>query len=216
MSTDPVAAVPWPVFLIDDDEVVLRACVQTLKLADIRVRSFPGAEQALAALEEEPAAVIVSDVRLGGMSGLELLDVVHRHDAAIPVILITGHGDVTMAVQAMRAHAYDFIEKPFNDQILLDGVHHALAVDATRRRARAQYQELLRRFDTLTAREQDVLRWVVAGLSNREIAETLSLSRKTVEIHRARVMRKMEADTLSQLIQMTVAIGILKLYDPDA
>ena len=126
MSTDPVAAVPWPVFLIDDDEVVLRACVQTLKLADIRVRSFPGAEQALAALEEEPAAVIVSDVRLGGMSGLELLDVVHRHDAAIPVILITGHGDVTMAVQAMRAHAYDFIEKPFNSARLVDVVRRAL------------------------------------------------------------------------------------------
>ena len=126
MSTDHAASVPWPVFLIDDDEVVLRACVQTLKLADIRVRSFPSAERALAVLEEEPAAVIVSDVRLGGMSGLELLSVVHRHDADIPVILITGHGDVTMAVQAMRAHAYDFIEKPFNSARLVDVVRRAL------------------------------------------------------------------------------------------
>ena len=120
------AAIPGPVFLIDDDEVVLRACVQTLKLAEIPVRSFSSAEKALLALEEETAAVIVSDVRLGGMSGLELLDVAHRRDADIPVILITGHGDVTMAVQAMRAHAYDFIEKPFNSARLVDVVRRAL------------------------------------------------------------------------------------------
>ena len=142
MSTDHAASVPWPVFLIDDDEVVLRACVQTLKLADIRVRSFPSAERALAVLEEEPAAVIVSDVRLGGMSGLELLSVVHRHDADIPVILITGHGDVTMAVQAMRAHAYDFIEKPFNSARLVDVVRRALEKRALQLENQALRQHL--------------------------------------------------------------------------
>lgn len=134
----------------------------------------------------------------------------------IPVIVIAGHASVAMAVTALQRGALDFIEAPFNDQMLLDSVHHALTVDVGRRRARAQHQDLLCRLDTLTAREQDVLRWVVEGLSNREIAETLNLSRKTVEIHRAQVMRKMEADTLSQLIRMAVAIGILKLYEPDA
>lgn len=133
----------------------------------------------------------------------------------IPVIVIAGHASVAMAVTALRRGALDFIETPFNDQMLLDSIHHALIVDVGQRRVRTQHQNLLCRFDTLTAREQDVLRWVVEGLSNREIAETLNLSRKTVEIHRAQVMRKMEADTLSQLIRMAVAIGILKLYEPD-
>lgn len=134
----------------------------------------------------------------------------------IPVIVIAGHASVAMAVTALQRGALDFIETPFNDQMLLDSVYHALTVDVGQRRVRTQHQNLLRRLDTLTAREQDVLRWVVEGLSNREIAETLNLSRKTVEIHRAQVMRKMEADTLSQLIRMAVAIGILKLYEPDA
>lgn len=134
----------------------------------------------------------------------------------LPVIVIAGHADVPMAVNALRQGVLDFIEMPFNDQILLDSVHHALTVDVGRRRAQAQRQYLLGRFDTLTAREQDVLRWVVEGLSNQEVAETLNLSRKTVEIHRAQVMRKMQADTLSELIRMAVALGILKLYEPDA
>ncbi len=126
MNTDGRGPVPFPVYLIDDDEVVLRACEQTLKLAEITVRTFRSAEQALAACEEEPPAAVVSDVRMAGMSGLELLDVMQKRDREVPVILITGHGDVSMAVQAMRAHAYDFIEKPFNSARLVDVVRRAL------------------------------------------------------------------------------------------
>ena len=136
-----------------------------------------------------------------------------EHGIDVPVIIITGHGNVATAVAAMKQGALDFIEKPFNDQLLLDCIHNALAEDVVRRRARARRQELMRRFDTLTPREQDVLRWVVRGLSNRQIAKLLNLSRKTVEVHRAKVMQKTRADTLSQLIRMAMAIGILNIYD---
>ncbi len=115
-----------PVYLIEDDESVLRACAQAVKLADLKVRTFASAEKALAACEDDPPAVVVSDVRMAGMSGLELLDVMWQRDRDVPVILITGHGDVSMAVQAMRAHAYDFIEKPFSSPRLVDVVRRAL------------------------------------------------------------------------------------------
>jgi len=115
-----------PVYLIEDDETVLRACAQALKLAELEVRTFASAEQALAACGDDPPAVVVSDVRMAGMSGLELLDVMWQRDRDVPVILITGHGDVSMAVQAMRAHAYDFIEKPFSSPRLVDVVRRAL------------------------------------------------------------------------------------------
>ena len=129
----------WPVYLIEDDEAVMRACAQALKLADIGVRTFRSAEQALAALDEDPPQAIVSDVRLPGMSGLELLDVMRQREREVPVILITGHGDVSMAVQAMRANAYDFIEKPFNSARLVDVVRRALE-----RRALLQENRVLR------------------------------------------------------------------------
>ncbi len=127
MSVDDTGAqTARPVYLIEDDESVLRACAQALKLAELDVRTFACAEKALVACEEDPPAVVVSDVRMAGMSGLELLDVMWQRDRDVPVILITGHGDVSMAVQAMRAHAYDFIEKPFSSPRLVDVVRRAL------------------------------------------------------------------------------------------
>ncbi len=132
-----------------------------------------------------------------------------------PVVVIAAHADVAMAVTALKQGALDFIEKPVNEQLLLDGVHHSLHLDAARRGAQRQRQDFLRRLATLTVREQDVLRWVTEGLSNREIAETLHLSHKTVEIHRAKVMQKMQANTLSQLIHIALALGVLKLYDAE-
>ena len=127
MSLDDTGAqTARPVYLIEDDETVLRACAQALKLAELEVRTFASAEQALAACGDDPPAVVVSDVRMAGMSGLELLDVMWQRDREVPVILITGHGDVSMAVQAMRAHAYDFIEKPFSSPRLVDVVRRAL------------------------------------------------------------------------------------------
>jgi two-component system C4-dicarboxylate transport response regulator DctD len=135
-------AMDFPVYLIDDDEAVLRACEQTLKLAEITVRTFRSAESALAALGEDPPAVMVSDVRMSGMNGLELLDEMRKQAPDLPVILITGHGDVAMAVQAMRAQAYDFIEKPFNSARLVDVVRRALEKRALLRENRTLREQL--------------------------------------------------------------------------
>ena len=179
------------VYLIEDDEAVLRACAQTMKLADIEVRCFGAAESALAALHDDPPAVIVSDVRLPGMSGLELLDEIGRRDRELPVILITGHGDVTMAVQAMRANAYDFIEKPFNSARLVDVVRRALekrALLIENRRLREQLgnlremplighsegiEKVRRTIDSLAATDVDILILGETGTGKEVVAHAL-------------------------------------------
>ncbi|MFB0935652.1 MAG: sigma-54 dependent transcriptional regulator [Propionivibrio sp.] len=191
MNPDDTGAPTWPVYLIEDDESVLRACAQALKLADLEVRSFDSAEKALAAFDEDPPAVVVSDVRLAGMSGLELLDVVWRRDRDVPVILITGHGDVSMAVQAMRAHAYDFIEKPFSSSRLVDVVRRALerrALLMENRVLREQLgsmreipligasesiQRVARTIDSLAATDVDILIHGETGTGKEVVAHAL-------------------------------------------
>ena len=204
------------VYLVDADPTLRDQLQRLLESVGLRTLACADAEAFLAGYSPDWPGCLLLGAPLPGGGDLGLQQRLREQGIDVPVIVIADHADVAMAVTALRQGALDFIEKPFNDQILLDGVHHALTVDAARRRAWAEHQDFLRRFDTLTAREQDVLRWVVEGLSNREIAETLNLSRKTVEIHRAQVMRKMQTDTLSQLIRMAVAIGILKLYEPEA
>ena len=180
-----------PVYLVEDDEVVMRACAQALRLADIDVRAFRSAEQALAALDEEPPAAVVSDVRMPGMSGLDLLGAVWRRDREIPVILITGHGDVSMAVEAMRAHAYDFIEKPFNSARLVDVVRRARERRALLRENRAlreqlgnlrempligaseSIQRVARTIDSLAATDVDVLIHGETGTGKEVVAHAL-------------------------------------------
>ncbi|MDG4552290.1 MAG: LuxR C-terminal-related transcriptional regulator [Candidatus Contendobacter sp.] len=203
------------VYIVGADPALHHALRGLLESVGLRTLACVDVAAFVAAYQPDWPGCLLLDARASGPDDPGALRRLREEGIDAPVIVLAEHASVAMVVTALRRGVLDFIEKPFNEQILLDGVHHALAVGAARRRARAQHQELLRRFDTLTAREQDVLRWVVAGLPNREIAETLNLSRKTVEIHRARVMRKMEAETLSQLIQMTVAIGILELYDSD-
>ena len=182
---------PLPVYLVEDDEVVLRACEQAMKLADIPVRGFRSAELALAAISEDPPGVIVSDVRMPGLSGLELLNRMQGIDRDIPVILITGHGDVSMAVQAMRAHAYDFIEKPFNSARLVDVVHRAQekrALLQENQQLREQLgslrekplighsesiQRILRTIDSLAPTDVDILILGETGTGKEVVAQAL-------------------------------------------
>ena len=173
-------------------------------------------DRLLTTYQTERASCLLLGIQHPAHHDLGIQQRLREHGVDMPVIIIAGHSDVSLAVTAMKQGALDFIEKPFNDQLLLDGVHHALAQDTIRRRTRARQRKLQRRFDTLTPREQDVLGRVAEGLSNQDIAETLNLSRKTVEVHRAKVMDKMQADTLAQLIRMAMTLGILKLYDMDA
>ncbi len=188
---DNQQAAVQPVYLVEDDEAVLRACSQALKLAGIAVRTFRSAEQALAALGDEPPLAVVSDVRMSGLSGLELLDRMQKHDRDVPVILITGHGDVSMAVQAMRAQAYDFIEKPFNSTRLVDVVRRAMEKRALLQENRAlreqlgslreqpligqseSIQKILRTIDSLAATDVDVLILGETGTGKEVVAHAL-------------------------------------------
>lgn len=201
------------VYIVDVDPALRDSLRCLLESVGLQALIFADTEAFLTAYQPDWPGCLLLDIRVPGRNDLDIQQHLYDLGIDVPVIIITGHGDVSMAVTAMKQGALDFIEKPFNDQLLLDCVHNALAEDQVRRRTRARRQELLRRFDTLTPREQDVLRQVVDGLSNREIAEALSLSRKTVEVHRAKVMQKMQADTLSQLIRMAMAIGILTVHD---
>ena len=185
------AAGDFPVYLIDDDEAVLRACEQTLSLGEIKVRTFRSAENALAAIDEDPPAVIVSDVRMSGMTGLELLAALWKRDQDLPVILITGHGDVSMAVQAMRSHAYDFIEKPFDSARLVDVVRRALEKRALLLENRAlreqlgklrekhligqsdSIQKIIRLIDSLATTDVDILIIGETGTGKELVAQSL-------------------------------------------
>ena len=200
-------------YVVDDDPAIRDSLQHLLESVGLRALGFADVETFLTAYQPDRPGCLLLDIRIPGCNNLTSQQLLRERDIDIPVIIVTGHGDVAMAVTAMKQGALDFIEKPFNDQMLLDCVHNALAEDRVRRCTRAQRQQLLERFGTLTPREQDVLRQVVEGLSNREIAEALSLSRKTVEVHRAKVMQKMGADTLSQLIRMAMALNILKVFD---
>ena len=188
---DTGALAARPVYLIEDDESVMRACAQALKLADLEVRSFSNAEKALAAFDEDPPAVVVSDVRMAGMSGLELLEVMWQRDRDVPVILITGHGEASMALQAMRAHAYDFIEKPFSSPRLVDVVRRALerrALLTENRVLREQLgtmrempligssesiQRVARTIDSLAATDVDILILGETGTGKEVVAHAL-------------------------------------------
>ena len=205
------------IYIVDDvvdDDPALRSSLQCLlESVGLQARAFTDIDTFLTVYQPDRPGCLLLDIRVSGRGDPSPQQQLREHGIDVPVTIITGHGNVATAVAAMKQGALDFIEKPFNDQLLLDCIHNALAEDVVRRRARARRQELMRRFDTLTPREQDVLRWVVRGLSNRQIAKLLNLSRKTVEVHRAKVMQKTRADTLSQLIRMAMAIGILNIYD---
>lgn len=196
------------VFVVDDDNAMRSSLKWLIESVGLGVESFASADEFLDSYYPGRAGCLLLDVRMPGMSGLELQEYLNAHDIRIPVIIITGHGDVHMAVRAMKSGAVDFIEKPFNDELLLDAIRNALMLDERRRGHRAERAELAARLEQLTPREHEVMEMVADGRSNKEIANALGVSAKTVEAHRARVMEKMEARSLAELVRMVLTANL--------
>ncbi|MCP4669855.1 MAG: response regulator transcription factor [Desulfobacula sp.] len=190
------------VFVVDDDVSVRTSVKRLIKSIGIDVVTFDSARAFLKHGSHDGPACLVLDVRMPGTSGIELQEQLTRADIRIPIIFISGHSNISMSVKAMKAGAVDFIEKPFEDQKLIDAIHAAIAKNRQFRKKQTQLNDLLQRFDLLTPREHDVLMLVVSGMLNKQIAFDLGISEKTVKVHRARVMQKMKADSLADLVRM--------------
>ena len=195
------------VFVVDDDEAALDSLVMLLRSDGLNPRGFSSAADFLEALKPGARGCIISDVRMPGMDGVELLRTLKATNCLLPVIVITGHADVTVAVQAMKSGAADFIQKPFESELILRLVRACLEDHDELVDAGAKRDRVLRRIDSLTSRERQVLDMIIQGASNKVIAGNLDISPRTVEIYRANVMSKMRADSLSDLIRMTLSSG---------
>ena len=190
------------VFIVDDDDEVRDSLEDLVDSVGLKAEIFASAQEFLAAYDPLRAGCLVLDIRMPGMSGLELQEKLGEQQAVLPIIFITGHGDVPMAVEAMRRGAVDFIQKPFRDQDLLDRINSALAQGVGRREDMEEQRAIEERIHSLTRRERQVMEMVVEGKANKVIAIDLGLSQRTVEVHRANVMEKMRAKTLADLVRM--------------
>jgi FixJ family two-component response regulator len=195
------------IFVVDDDAAVRDALKLLLRSVGQAVETYGSAQEFLDAHGDDRPGCLVLDIRMPGMSGLELQQKLNERHSILPIIFITGHGDVPMAVEAMQAGAVDFIQKPFRDQDLIDRINQALEKDGSNRAALGERNDIRRRLETLTPREREVLDLVVHGKANKVIAGDLKLSQRTVEIHRARVMEKMQASSLAHLVRMVLEVG---------
>ncbi len=190
------------VFVVDDDPDIREAVALLMKSVRLPVRSFAGAAEFLAAWDPDQPGCLVLDVRMPGMSGLELQNELNDRGAGIPIVFLSGHGDISMALRAVREGAVDFLEKPFRDQALIDAVHAALGLDESRRKARTEGDRVLALVGSLTPREAQVSELVASGRSSPEIARSLKLSSRTVEMHRARAMRRLGVDGVAELTRL--------------
>lgn len=197
------------VFLVDDDDAYRRSLRFLLEAADLVVEDFASAHAFLDSYDSQRPGCLLLDVRMPQMSGLELQEQLRRHQVGLPIIFITGHGNVPMSVKAMKAGAMDFIEKPFDGQMLVERIKQAFLQDAKQRQHQARVDEIGRLCARLTSREREVMELIVAGQTNKQIAATLNLSHRTVEVHRARIMDKMECESLSELLGLAVECGML-------
>ena len=195
------------VFVIDDDASMRMAISELIEAVGISCQTFGSGQELLDATLPDVPGCLVLDVRLPGLSGLNLQRELTARGIQIPIIFITGHGDIPMSVQAMKAGAVEFLTKPFRDQDLLDAIEQATERDRSARRQLKEIRELQERSDALTPRELEVMRLVVAGLLNKQIAAQLGISEKTVNVHRAQVMQKMHADSLADLVRMSEKQG---------
>ena len=197
------------VHVIDDDEALRDSLTFLLRTARIDVQSYPSAAAFLEALPETNLSCVITDVRMPGMSGIDLLRRLRERKISVPVIVITGHGDIPLAVEAMRIGATDFLEKPFDDEVLIASVKAALRQKEGEAKRQEERAEIEGRLASLSNRERDVLGGLVAGRANKQIAHDLGISPRTVEIYRANLMSKMKAGSLSDLVRMALIAGIV-------
>jgi FixJ family two-component response regulator len=198
------------VFVIDDDESMRRSLATLLRSVGLDARVFSSPQEFMRAERPDAPGCLVLDVRLPGLSGLAFQERLAKEGIALPIIFITGHGDVPMSVRAMKAGAVEFLSKPFDDQVLLDAIHGAIERDRQRRRHAAQLAELQERYRALTEREREIFSFVIAGRLNKQIAAELGLSVVTVKVHRAQVMRKMLAKSIVDLVRMADQLGVAR------
>jgi FixJ family two-component response regulator len=203
------AAAPEPTVLVIDDDASLREALSRLfRSVGLKVKTFASAPEFLQDKLPDGPSCLVLDVRLPGLSGLDFQAKLAKADIDIPIIFMTGHGDIPMTVRAMKAGALEFLPKPFRDQDMLDAVQTGLERDRDRRRSATDAARLRASFTSLTAREQEIMGYVTAGMMNKQIAGELGVSEITVKVHRGNVMRKMEAKSLAELVRMADALGI--------
>ena len=197
------------VFVIDDDKAIRSAIKNLLESVGLRVEVFSSPREFLKEGHKDKPGCLVLDVRLPGASGLDFKHELATGNVEIPVIFITGHGDIPMSVQAMKAGAVDFLTKPFRDQDLLDAIQRAIGRDQARRQLETEGVDIRNRFSSLTPREREVMSLVVAGLLNKQVAAQMGTSETTAKIHRGQVMRKMQAQSLPDLVRMSERLGPL-------
>ncbi len=194
------------IYIIDDDKGMRDSLTWLVKSSGYDAASFASAESFINNISDNKLGCVIADIRMPGMSGLELYQQLSQMDFHMPVIIITGHGDISMAVKALKDGIFDFVEKPFDDKIILDSIRMAIQYCKHQQEQHSIHEMLRTRFESLTSREKEVMDKIVLGLSNKQIAATLNISIKTVEVHRSRVMEKMQANSLAALVRMSLKI----------
>jgi FixJ family two-component response regulator len=202
------------VFVVDDDSSVRESLGRLFRMVGLRAQGFASAAEFLKSGPSDVASCLVLDIRLHGMSGLDFQSELAKANIQIPIVFITGHGDIPMSVRAMKAGAVEFLTKPLVEGDVLESIQHAIARDRAVRGHHAEMADLRARYASLTPREEEVMAWVVSGLLNKQIAGELGISEETVKVHRGHLMRKMAADSLAELVKMSARLGIPDRRNP--